>query len=690
MKRNSILYGIVSIALIAIMTVPVIAQGGPRTPNFEIHVYLNPDVENEALDVGTLDLIDWPLEKLWIEHWLGDPSITMRSYSELGMFQFDINNQRWPTGDGSHDFFDEECVRCLSAREFRKALAYLTDKGKIIAEIVKGFGLRLELVCPMEAYQYVDVGELEALGLIIEYDEAMAISTLANAGFQDWDDDDTLEWKYTGTGSQAGATYDSMGATIGDIEELPTLDFYIRMDDPLRKEAGERMGDDMKAIGIPVNIIVNERTVCYKQVMVLFDYHLYTGGWIYLTVPDTPYDFFHSSMYYGAWCPNYPGYMCHEYDDAVYAAKYPTTVQEAKDSCQAAAKIYLRDMPAIPLWSAAATKAYKTGWSGMVNNRAYGVDNFYSYQLMEWTGAGEDDTIDLGFKSDIEQLNIVASEWYWDAVALANVYDTLMARNPFTQAFDQMFVADSYELGTWDNGGEDCTEINFTLRPGVVFNDGTPVTLEDIEFSIEFLVACGPGVAWAYSTIQNVVDVTIVDSKVRVRLDVFSLYGLEWIGGQAVIKKDLWSRIEDGEGRTWTHPEWDSSVVREYDPISDDLDENGVEDLKQDGTACWRFESYVLGSYVAYVANTEYYLTADEMAARIATMFHAFGDVNEDSAIGIVDVGLVLRALGTTPATGGSPGAWGAWNPAADIDANDLVGLPDLLTAARNFGGVLG
>jgi ABC-type transport system substrate-binding protein len=253
-----------------------------------------------------------------------------------------------------------------------------------------------------------------------------------------------------------------------------------------------------------------------------------------------------------------------------------------------------------------------------------------------------------------------------------------------------MFVADSYTLGTWDNAGEDCTEINFTLRPGVVFNDGTPVTLEDIEFSIEFLVACGPGVAWAYSTIQNVVDVTIVDSKVRVRLDVFSLYGLEWIGGQAVIKKDLWSRIEDGEGRTWTHPEWDSSVVREYDPISDDLDENGVEDLKQDGTACWRFESYVLGSYVAYVANTEYYLTADEMAARIATMFHAFGDVNEDSAIGIVDVGLVLRALGTTPATGGSPGAWGAWNPAADIDANDLVGLPDLLTAARNFGGVLG
>lgn len=672
MKHSNIFVGIAFVALISILTVPIFAQGGPRTPNFEIHIYLNPDLENQDLDVGILDIIDWPLAKTWIETWKGDPDITMRSYAELGSFQFDMNNQKWPTGCGTHKFFDDTCPRCLAAREFRRAIAYLTDKTKIIAEIVKGFGLRLEVPCPIEAYQYVDMSPLEAAGLVIEYDQAEAIAILAAAGFQDWDGDGTLEWKHP---------------TTEDEEELPELVFYIRMDDPLRRRAGEMLASEMLDVGIPVKAIVTERTVCFKNVMVLFDYHLYTGGWIFLTTPDTMYDFFESSMFYGPWCPNYCGYCSAEYDAAVYASKYPTTVQEAMDSCQAAAEIYLTDVPSIQLWSAAATKAYKTGWTGVVNNRAYGVDNLYSYMLME---KGDDTQIDLGFKSDIEQINVICSEWYWDSVAASLIYESLMARNPFTQAFDQYFIADSHSLGTWDNDGVDATELNFTLRPGVKFHDGTAVTLEDIKFTIDFQIACGPGVAWAYSTLKDVKTVDIVDGKVRVRMESFSLYALEWIGGQPIIKEDLWGRITDGEGRTWTDPNFDFMVVRAYDPVVEDLDGNGDVDLKQDGAGLYKFENYVLGSYVAYTAETEYFLTADEMETRIAGMFHAFGDANEDTAVGIVDVGLVLRAMGTDSTSGGIPGAWGAWNPAADIDGDTFVNLGDLLTVGRNFGGVRG
>ena len=37
-------------------------------------------------------------------------------------------------------------------------------------------------------------------------------------------------------------------------------------------------------------------------------------------------------------------------------------------------------------------------------------------------------------------------------------------------------------------------------------------------------------------------------------------------------------------------------------------------------------------------------------------------DVNTDGRVDIVDIALILRAFGTTPAAGGTPGNWGAWN----------------------------
>ncbi|MBE0511772.1 hypothetical protein IBX38_01840 [Candidatus Bathyarchaeota archaeon] len=671
-KNVSIAIIVISLLALTSFVFPVSAQVyGPKSSNLVIHIYLNPDLENQDVDAGILDINDWPLAKEWIDSWVMRPDITMRSYSEIGMMEFDINHQKWPTGCGDHKYFDDTCPRCLAAREFRKAIAYLTDKDRYVSEILKGYGYRLDLPIPPFLTPYLT--DLEGEGLLYEYSVTKAIETLENAGFKDWDDDGIREWSGDG------------GSTV---EELPELIFYIRMDDPNRKAAGEMLATELKKIGLKTKAIVTERTVCYKQVMVLYDFHLYTGGWSLSVIPDVYYDLYSNETYYGpdiGWSLNYPGFCNNEFYEYAYLSKYPHSIEEAKWAAKEAGRIYAENVAVIQLWASAAVKAYKTGWTGVVNMEGFGVDNGYTFLSMY---NPDDDRIDWGFKSDIEQLNMISSEWLWDHNVLELIYESLMDYNPFNLDFTEYDLAESHELGSWINPdtGEEATEMNFTLRSGVTWHDGTPFTAEDVKFTIEFNMACGPGIAWNYPSVSDVYSVDIIDGKVRVRMKSFSVWALQWIGGLPIIKKDIWEKIKDEAGKTWTDPGFDFSVVRTYDPMVDDADENGVADLKQDGTGPWIFDAYELGTYVSLTANTNYYKSQEEVDNRLEEMFHAVGDVDKDGAVGIKDIGLILRAFATTPATGGTPGAWGAWNPATDLDGDDQVTLKDLTIAGKNFG----
>jgi len=655
---------------------PVAAQYGPKASNLIIHIYLNPDAENQDIDAGIIDINDWPLAKEWVDRWALNPDITMRSYIDIGQYEIDINHQRWPTGDDDHKYFDETCPRCLAAREFRKAISHLVDKDRIVSEVLKGFGFRMDL--PVPPFQSPYLTDLEGLGLIYEYSPAMALSTLNAAGFDDWDTDGTIEWKHP---------------TTQVVEELPELVFYIRMDDPNRKAAGEMVATELKKIGLKTKAVVTERTVCYKQVMVLYDFHLYTGGWSLDVTPDAYYDLYSNVTYYGpdvGWSQNYNGFCNNEFYDYAKAAKFPTSVEEAKVAAKEAGRVYAENVGAIQMYSVAGVKAYKSDWEGVVNNAGFGIDDNQWTWLTMYNPA--DNTIDYSFKSDIEQLNRISSEWLWDDLAEDRIYDGMMDYNPFNLDLTEYFLAepDSLELGTWNNPatGQAATEMNFTLRsdPQPQFHDGDPVTPEDVKFSMEFALACGPGVCFYYPSVVNIHSVDIIDGKIRVRMGLFSIWAPQWVGDLPILKQDLWGNIKDATGKTWTDPGFDFQAVRTYDPMVDDADEDGTEDLKQDGAGAWIFVDYVAGSYISYVANDNYYISQAEVDAAVERMFHGEGDVDYDTAVGIKDIGLLLRAFLTTPATGGTPGAWGAWNGAADLDADDEVTLKDLTTAGKNFG----
>jgi len=86
--------------------------------------------------------------------------------------------------------------------------------------------------------------------------------------------------------------------------------------------------------------------------------------------------------------------------------------------------------------------------------------------------------------------------------ALRNIYDTLVLRDPQLQV--QPGLAESWRA-------VDETTWEFKLRPGVTFHDGSPLTAEDVRFSIARVPSI-PNNPNSYSTyIQGIKEVQVVD-----------------------------------------------------------------------------------------------------------------------------------------------------------------------------------
>lgn len=683
----------ISVALLVMLcfgSTSVFAANGPKTAGMQIHVYLHPDPCNADLELGILDINDWPLAKEWIDEWALMPTqLTLRDYVDLGMYEVDINNQRWPTGCDEHKFYTSGHVKCDKSVLFRKAIACLLDRDAIVTEVLKGYGYRLDVPVPPPQSAYMDMPLYRSLGLVYDYNVTRAEQFLDTAGFT--------------RPSPTAYRIDPLTGTT-----MAALKFYIRMDDPKRMRAGQMLTAELEAVGVPVNAIITERTVCFNQVMVIYDYHLYTGGWSLSTIPDTYYDLYSSYTYYGpdmGWSLNYAGFCNYAFDAWATQVKYPATVEDAQAAAKEAGKLFLQYCAIVPMWSAAAVKAYKTGWTGVVNNALFGIDNGYTFMNMYKAG---DAVIDWGFKSDIEQLNMISSEWLWDHNVLGLIYDSMIGTNPFNAAPTEFWLASAYVGTTWDASvinplyDTDATHQVWTIRSGVTWHDGSAFTRDDVKFTLDFMIACGPGIAWGFTSVDDVYDVTLGPGadQLTVRMKHKSAWSFQWIGGSPIIKKGIWELIKDGTGKTWTVPGFNFLAIRQYDPATDDANANTIVDLKEDGTGPWKYNTYVFGEYVTLDAYTGFYFTQTYIEDRLKDMFHfGAGDANEDGVVNIVDIGWFTYAFGTS----GNPAAppltppipYNVYNSACDITGpagipDGLVNILDLNVAGRNYGSVMG
>jgi ABC-type transport system substrate-binding protein len=370
---------------------------------------------------------------------------------------------------------------------------------------------------------------------------------------------------------------------------------------------------------------------------------------------------------------------------------------------------------AIPLWSGAAVNGYRKGWDGVVNHEGYGITYgtggvyYWSLFNMRPTPGGPydgDDTVTLGFKSDPIEFNVATSEWVWDWIVLDAMYETLVVRNPYNLADVRGMLAESYTTETWDT---DKIAVTYTLKPNIKWHDGTILTPEDVQWGLNFIKDCGPGVAWNIFQVRDIdhidtkaEDPTLGDRDVKLYYTTGSYWAATMAGFCEFPSRKVWMAASEAIGFGYdpdTHTFDDVTKVREYHPWEMDVYDattggvgsDGIVDLAQDGTGPWIFvgADELLQEYCDLRANREYHMSQDEVSAYLSDSFWRVGDTNRDSAVNIGDMQVIARSLGTDN-TWPIGTDWDQFNPDADLNEDGKVDATDIGMTGRSYGRTAG
>jgi len=590
--NKELLLSIVLSFLLALTLVPypVSAQTyGPCANNLLVHIYLDANAENADLEAGTLDVIDWALTKYWIDKWTGNPDITMRSYAGFHMFQFDLNNQRWPTGvtlPRTYDAVTETYKHYqdyadpweAKAREFRRALAYLSDKDGYIDRILKGYGYRMDTPVPTPFLAGYVNPDVSGLNYPYIFNPAWAAIVLDNAGFIQGSTpnphyDNTQPW------SPQYLRIDPKGdwSVGGAGTDLKGIIFYARLDDESRTDAAKELTLMMRKSGIPVDLRIRSEMECLDKVMTQYDFHIYTGNWgddfdLGSVYPDFLYNLHHSSVYYGGTETsyyggidlsfNYVGFVNSEFDYWAEMVKYYWA-----DGCELhynadkAQEILVRDVASIPLWASAAFKAYRSKWTGIVNIEGRGVDNEWSF--MNMNNSVGDTSVDKGF---------VGSTWDWWKARLTPMFREVknLGKKSWETAklvLEGLFISNPFML---DETLERAIASNRITPYLDVRDKGHPIKERGV-LVIEDVLTLKSFVTFQWSNL--VVTPESLAVILKMYRDFYSLLpGVSvWTG----LIKDIYTKDgspQDGIVADPTLGEWDVKLLLEIDPVSQAVD----------------------------------------------------------------------------------------------------------------------
>ena len=663
-----------------------------------------------------------------------------------------LNGIAAPFGNGSdYDpdtsswkvYFDDDCFWCTASWGLRLAIAYTTDKDYVIGTILEGLGKEMRAWATAPAQEgFLDIGNLtnswfDYIGpegkvripsLIFSQNLTKAAALLDAAGFKDWD----VNGKRNDPRKVAGPNKKYEGGTNDDIitsaSDMDELIFYIRLEDPNREAAGLHLAADLETLGVPINEIDVDRALCFRAVMIEYNYHLYTGGYSFGADPwEIQQSLWHSNQYWYpvGWAGGYQGF-CHVLNDqyldwvkngatftgdgGVFPGVHNATFLQNKYACS------------IPLWSSATAYGYRTGWEGVVNHVGYGTTwgtgGVYFWSLFNMEKAGTN-KIRMGLHSAPDSLSVVSSEWVFEWEVLDVIYETLIVRNPYNLAEEEPMLATSWSTGTWDG---DKVYVDFTLKNNVTWHDGTKLTAEDVAWGLEFIRDCGTGVAWNYMMMADVENVTVTTpgegGSVRVYFTTGSAWALHLAGFLEFPNKRMWMNASAhfGWGYDPTKPpgvgpgkRWPSDaqrmMVRDYHPYRDDVYDptsatpkaDGTFDLAQDGTGPWVFVG-VTGVWesIDLVAFRSHHLFQDDVEAYLAAAFNDRGNVNylgstytypsTDRRVDEFDMTKVEMAMFTDAAIDPPGSGWGQYNVDADFDDDNKVNIADYTNAGANYG----
>jgi ABC-type transport system substrate-binding protein len=578
---------------------------GPRADRLLIKLYASETSEwDTGLETNQIDVTDWPLDEAHYNRYTTPPwdaSVKVMGYgAEFGLYLFDLNNNNelYLGNPPNLAYPNPVYPNPMSELSMRKAVAYLSNRPKIVSNI--GWLVAMALYTPVGPsagkFSHPDIqpgGAREDLCYL--YNPAAAAAILTANWFPIGPDG----WRY----------WDQNHNGVKDAGEDFSLKIVARVDSPIRDFAGSDLYIELTNIKIHCTIQHMPSGAARIQVMADKNFHIYTGGWSLGVDPD--FLILWNWDYY--WHPgrpyNYAGCNNADFNEASNGVHYANDQLEAVYWALRGQIAFAENVLSVPLWAGTVYKAVKrtyTGtpgvpdgedayegryWEGFVDVPGYGPDSSFSFLNMHPQDYAYGDgsmTVRWGFKTQaINMLNPIYAEMLWDNKVIDTIgYDSLLVRNPYNLGQFQPWMAMQYSVSTYTHPvyGTGC-KVVFTLRPGVEWSDGTPVTLADIYFTFveldDLLAARGLPPPWWISNVVDVLSFSFLDAQnFEVLLDCKSVFVAGWISQNRILPKHIWKPI-----------------IMTGDPTTFMPDPNMI------NSGAWRLKEYVENSHVLLLAN---------------------------------------------------------------------------------------
>jgi hypothetical protein len=237
----------------------------------------------------------------------------------------------------------------------------------------------------------------------------------------------------------------------------------------------------------------------------------------------------------------------------------------------------------------------------MVNLPSVGFNNWYALlSAVDPTATSPSNLyINYGLSSSIEMQNVLYAQSYWDSIVLGEIYDRGATLDPVTLSTYVPQLFKNWSVGTWTSPVYGtCSYVNLTLRPDAYWQDGVPLTMADVMYTLtqcgNDLILKGLPPPWWWPTVSHFVGVEQIDAyNVQILLDVQSVWALAWVISSTIIPMHIWQPMISNYVPA-------DAGVQGKDPTTSFADPFEV------GSGPYRFDKYssVAPAYVVLDANT--------------------------------------------------------------------------------------
>jgi ABC-type transport system substrate-binding protein len=225
------------------------------------------------------------------------------------------------------------------------------------------------------------------------------------------------------------------------------------------------------------------------------------------------------------------------------------------------------------------TFTYPGGYEPIQASYPGGTMSYWTFQRVRRTDPSID-SIRLGVSNPLRHINPLGVGNYWDALVWSRLYESLLGLNPFLLmkgvAEDAVNLADSFRSETFSSGDVRYA-LHFTIKPGVLWHDGTDFTAQDAAFTfLSILGGEGRAMAERHSTTQELVPALVNETPIPAWIDMTqwlhhvetpddktvslyftrsSRYLHEWFGDMPVLPMHVWRHL----GPDFMNPTYDGS-----------------------------------------------------------------------------------------------------------------------------------